>query len=87
MTCSGSAVEYCGGPNRLEMYKQDITVELPSQPPTVGAYQWFGCQTEATNMRALSAKAVASGTMTLEACASFCAGYKYFGTEYSAECK
>jgi hypothetical protein len=24
--------------------------------------------------------------MTLEACATFCAGHKYFGTEYAAEC-
>lgn len=24
--------------------------------------------------------------MTLENCAAFCAGYKYFGTEYAAEC-
>ena len=24
--------------------------------------------------------------MTLDTCATFCAGYKYFGTEYSTEC-
>lgn len=87
MKCSGSNLEFCGGPNRLDLYMQDLDVVLPSQPATVGDYQWFGCQTEATGVRALSAKASASGTMTLEACAAFCTGYKYFGTEYSAECK
>lgn len=38
-------------------------------------------------MRALSGPAYTSGTeMTLESCADFCSGHKYFGTEYGGEC-
>jgi hypothetical protein len=42
--------------------------------------------TEATGKRALDAKTFAADTMTLEACQTFCAGYNYFGVEYSREC-
>jgi len=38
-------------------------------------------------MRALASKATAYDTMTLESCEADCAGYTYFGTEYSRECK
>lgn len=59
----------------------------PTQPATVnGAWTWYGCQTEATNMRALNAATFAADSMTLEACATYCAGYTYFGTEYAREC-
>ncbi|KAK3325520.1 hypothetical protein B0H66DRAFT_548554 [Apodospora peruviana] len=56
--------------------------------PTISPYTLAGCWTEATNnQRALSAKSYTSGTaMTLEVCASFCSGYKYFGAEYASEC-
>lgn len=37
-------------------------------------------------MRALSANYFGGDDMTLEACAAFCVGYDYFGTEYSQEC-
>jgi hypothetical protein len=58
----------------------------PTQPAAVGNWLWYGCQTEATNMRALSATTFAADTMTLEACAAFCSGYTYFGVEYAREC-
>ena len=32
-------------------------------------------------VRALSAQEYASGNMTLESCATFCYGFRYFGTE------
>ena len=57
----------------------------PSQPATVGAWRWYGCQTEATGARALSAKSFAADTMTLDSCSTFCAGYNYFGVEYARE--
>lgn len=53
----------------------------------VGQYVYYGCQTEATNARALAGAAFASDTMTLEICATNCAGFKYYGTEYGRECK
>jgi hypothetical protein len=58
----------------------------PSQPETVGNYDWYGCQTEATGMRALSAATFASDEMTLEACQAYCSAYTYFGVEYAREC-
>ena len=59
----------------------------PIQPATVnGNWHWYGCQTEATSTRALNGATFAADTMTLEACASFCVGYLYFGTEYAREC-
>lgn len=43
--------------------------------------------TEATSVRALSAEAYYNYTsMTLEMCASDCAGYTYWGAEYGGEC-
>lgn len=36
--------------------------------------------------RALGAKSTSSDTMTIDSCASFCSGFKYFGTEYGREC-
>jgi hypothetical protein len=36
-------------------------------------------------MRALSGKDTASDAMTLDTCATFCAGFKYFGVEYARE--
>lgn len=50
-------------------------------------WTYFGCQTEGTNARALSLKATAYDTMTLQSCAADCAGYTYFGTEYGRECE
>ncbi|KJK78891.1 hypothetical protein H634G_05705 [Metarhizium anisopliae BRIP 53293] len=58
----------------------------PVQPATVDLWFSFGCYTEATNERALSDKAYADDAMTLATCAKYCAGYTYFGVEYSREC-
>ncbi|KAK3945202.1 putative fungistatic metabolite [Diplogelasinospora grovesii] len=55
--------------------------------PTVSPYTFVSCWTEGASNRALSAKSYSSDTaMTLESCASFCSGYKYFGTEYASQC-
>jgi hypothetical protein len=59
----------------------------PTQPANVnGTWTWYGCQTEATNMRALNSATFAADTMTLEACAIYCTGFTYFGVEYAREC-
>ncbi|KAK2050271.1 galactose oxidase [Colletotrichum somersetense] len=127
MVCNGKPSEYCGGPNRLNVYdfqnkflppaaststsapaptasgaappvsaaatSSASAVASPApaatvlgQPATVGNWKWYGCQTEATNARALAAKTYASDDMTLESCSTFCAGFTYFGVEYSREC-
>ncbi|PVH75465.1 copper radical oxidase [Cadophora sp. DSE1049] len=55
--------------------------------PVVGAYGFQGCYTEGVGVRALSgATFVDYVGMTLEICASKCAGTTYFGVEYGGEC-
>ncbi|KAI8965802.1 putative glyoxal oxidase [Daldinia sp. FL1419] len=60
----------------------------PSQPLAIGDYIWYGCQTEATNIRALSLYTYSDDAMTLDSCQAFCSskGTTYFGTEYAREC-
>ncbi|KAI0852681.1 putative glyoxal oxidase [Daldinia vernicosa] len=60
----------------------------PSQPSVIGDYIWYGCQTEATNIRALSLYTYADDAMTLGSCQTFCSGKgtTYFGVEYAREC-
>lgn len=59
-----------------------------SHKPTVGGYTFQGCYTEGNGVRALSGGAFYDyAGMTLEKCASNCAGFSYFGVEYGGECK
>lgn len=69
MVCSGNSTEYCGGPNRLNMYSRDG--KPPPPPPTTtdtgdvpeptgpsvvqyaDGFQYLGCYTEAADGRAL----------------------------------
>ncbi|KAL8670348.1 MAG: hypothetical protein Q9168_005106 [Polycauliona sp. 1 TL-2023] len=68
------------------------TATVPAGPAiknTISStWSYFGCMTEGTNGRALSglANPVPGATLTLETCAAACAGYTYFGAEYSGEC-
>ncbi|RDL39745.1 uncharacterized protein BP5553_04085 [Venustampulla echinocandica] len=55
--------------------------------PTIGAYTFQGCYTEGTGVRALSGASFYSyPDMTLEMCATNCAGFTYWGVEYGGEC-
>ncbi|KAL5614718.1 hypothetical protein BROUX41_004813 [Berkeleyomyces rouxiae] len=90
--CSGDSTQKCGGPSRLTLW-HNPTMQVPSQPASVivaassAAWSWLNCRTEGTSGRALTGASFASGSsMTLESCAAFCDGYKYFGTEYGSEC-
>lgn len=53
---------------------------------TVAGYELVSCWTEGTGLRAVSASTYSDDNMTLESCAEFCTGYKYFGAEYGREC-
>lgn len=86
MACAGDATETCGGGSRLSLYWSGVVVPLPSNIPTVGNYNYSSCRTEASAGRALAGRATASDTMTIETCATFCAGFTYFGTEFGREC-
>lgn len=70
MLCAGDPQAYCGGPNRLEMYKLNGSLPVPTSTaggttpagptggpsivPLTGAFSYLGCYTESTNGRALS---------------------------------
>jgi WSC domain len=78
MICNGNSSEYCGGPNRLNMY---TTKSAPT------AWTALGCYTDSVAARTLTT-AEYPGTMTVELCTSACksAGYIYAGVEYGGEC-
>lgn len=54
--------------------------------PTVSGWLYQGCMTDSVGARVLTSKTTSTGTMSYQSCASFCAGYTYFGVEYSSEC-
>lgn len=92
MVCGGEPGAYCGAGDRLELYSTTSAPTTPtptatlSHKPTVSPYSLVGCWTEGNGVRALSQASTVSDKMTLEACATFCKSFKYFGTEYGSEC-
>ncbi|KAH8896901.1 WSC-domain-containing protein, partial [Thozetella sp. PMI_491] len=96
--CSGSSIETCGGVGSYAKMWYDVTAYFPQnrslaaayRPPswraTVGSYVYAGCIYDNGSARSLSKAMASSNGLTLEDCAAACSGYKYFGTEYSAEC-
>jgi len=69
-----------------------LPTATPTLTPTIkpevsGNWTYLGCQTEATNSRALAgASYFNTESMDLEYCGASCAGWKYFGVEYGREC-
>ncbi|KAF4569998.1 hypothetical protein EYR40_008982 [Pleurotus pulmonarius] len=102
MPCSGDATQFCGGPNRMNLFVSDGTPppdpEDPEEPPEpagpaveVPAYgQWTtqGCTIDNNPGRSLPIVIGVPGAMTIEKCLDACfnAGYGFAGTEYAAEC-
>ncbi|KAK2734225.1 hypothetical protein FQN57_001746 [Myotisia sp. PD_48] len=63
------------------------TTPLPTETPgPIGDYEFVSCWAEPADGRALTAKSTAADDMTNEQCATFCATYPYFGTQWSREC-
>ncbi|KAF6829857.1 WSC domain-containing protein [Colletotrichum plurivorum] len=58
----------------------------PGQPATVGAWKYYGCQTEAQGARALGQATFGADDMTIEKCLDFCKAYTFAGLEWSREC-
>lgn len=96
--CSGNKNESCGGNG---YFNNGAFISLfangpggsnptpsggPAVVPLVGAFNYTGCYTEASNGRALSGNAVKTNDMTIERCAGNCTSYNYFGVEYGGEC-
>jgi hypothetical protein len=85
MLCNGNTTEYCGGPNRLNVYGlgQRSIIAPPWAP--------LGCYTDSVQARTLSVGMPVPGgpgNMTVENCQAACFGAKYniAGVEYAQEC-
>ena len=89
MPCAGNSAQICGDGNRMSVFAagKPSTTAQPSDPATVGSYNFTGCYTDNTGGRALTAKSTSGSSMTIESCASYCSGYTYFGTEFADECE
>lgn len=85
--CPGSTNETCGGYNRLSLFSngRPIVQSTPGTPETAGGFYYQACYTEGSKGRALTGQSTSGSFMTLEYCANFCAGFQYFGAEYSTE--
>ncbi|KAM7207748.1 WSC domain containing protein [Naviculisporaceae sp. PSN 640] len=54
--------------------------------PQIPGYDFAGCYTEATGIRALTGSSYFDDHVTMQKCAAACSGFKYFGVEYGREC-
>ncbi|MCJ1475830.1 hypothetical protein MMC13_004494 [Lambiella insularis] len=99
MTCNGNSSEYCGGPNRLDLYKSSgtaptVTTTAASPSGTGSAatlpsgWSYQGCYVDGVNGRIIANQEPDSQTNTIESCISQCvaAGYSVSGTEYGVQC-
>ena len=88
MPCGGNASEFCGGPNRLELYmNSDVVGGEPEQPVAAGGFVYLGCRTEVLNgTRALAGATTSGDDMSNEECSEFCEGYEFMGTQFGREC-
>ncbi|KAK0519416.1 hypothetical protein OC842_007464, partial [Tilletia horrida] len=85
-TCAGNSFEICGGPLLLSAYSPSA-ISPATQPASVGNYTFQGCFNDTVTARALTGPNPGpSNANSLERCASACAGFSYFGTEYGVEC-
>ena len=100
MVCAGNSSEYCGGPNRLNMYNYTGTLttsggstggstggptHLTSGLP--GNWTYGGCYMDNANGRILGDE-LDSNTMTVETCISHCSSSNFTiaGLEYGIQC-
>ncbi|KAB8295124.1 hypothetical protein EYC80_007056 [Monilinia laxa] len=89
MKCSGDASEWCGGPNRLNLYWNGENA--PQTNPGSGLWNFLGCYTEGQGGRLLIYQTVSTGRasgMTVDVCTAACqsGGYSLAGVEYADEC-
>ncbi|THC88547.1 hypothetical protein EYZ11_012008 [Aspergillus tanneri] len=82
--CAGNPSEICGGPLRLSVYR-DTTYVAPIHPNITG-YHYHGCYSDSRSNRTLYGSFHYANNMTVDACAGFCDGSRYFGLEYYSEC-
>lgn len=83
--CAGDSTETCGAGMRLDLYVNDAyTTYNPSDNAPAGT-PYLGCFVD-TGARVLPEHIISTDDMTPAVCAANCAGYAYFGTQWSREC-
>ncbi|KAI1964730.1 hypothetical protein LOZ58_001418 [Ophidiomyces ophidiicola] len=87
MPCGGDRSQTCGAANRLSLYRH--TAWQPAGAPAVvaGSYAHRGCFNDSAATRALRGRfEFSADAMSLDRCATFCNGTRFFGAEYGSEC-
>lgn len=99
MTCAGNSSEYCGGPDRLNLYNYTGTLtttentgsgtgsEFFVTPNLSGNWTYSGCYVDNANGRVLGDE-LDSSSMTVESCTAHCTAdnFTIAGLEYSTQC-
>ena len=101
MVCAGNSSEYCGGPDRLNLYNYTGTLTTgggstnggstggPSSVHTglPGNWTYGGCYVDNANGRVLGNEQD-NNTMTVESCISYCSSSNLTiaGIEYGTQC-
>ncbi|KAK4184466.1 WSC domain-containing protein [Podospora australis] len=81
--CPGNSAQKCGAGDRLNLYQNtNPSVRAPASLPGITS---LGCFQD-TGARVLPNKIIGADDMTAAKCAENCAGYPYFGTQWSREC-
>ncbi|WYZ46036.1 hypothetical protein EsH8_IX_000261 [Colletotrichum jinshuiense] len=83
--CAGdpNSVDRCGAGDRLNLYSNsNPVVRGPASLPGITS---LGCFVD-NGQRVLPSKSISANDMTAAKCAANCAGYDYFGTQWSSEC-
>lgn len=62
------------------------TLSASSNKPTVGSFRYLGCRTDSRDARSLVGAYTHGPDVDLESCATYCASFEYFGTEFGQEC-
>ncbi|KAK4450229.1 WSC domain-containing protein [Podospora aff. communis PSN243] len=81
-TCPGNPTQKCGAGDRQNLYIN--LVYFPRKPATLSA-PYIGCFVD-EGPRTLPDNPLSAGDMTAQKCQFHCAGYRYFGVEFSREC-
>ncbi len=85
MSCGGNPNQICGDGNQLNIYQQAVG-STGGNLPTVDGFFYKSCWTDDVNLRSLTGDEYMADAMTVEACATLCQGYHYFGVEYASQC-
>ncbi|KAG8846898.1 hypothetical protein FRB96_001743 [Tulasnella sp. 330] len=86
LTCGGDSSQICGGSWAISIYRSSSSATTTtSSSPTPTSATSLGCYADQA-ARTLSGASFTDPAMTPSLCQTKCAGFAYFGVEYSTEC-